>query len=42
MKEAERCANCKWYQMARRRCLNDDTQTSQNLYCEDWEEINAD
>lgn len=38
---AERCANCKWYQMARQRCLKDDTQTSRNLYCEDWEDING-
>lgn len=37
----ERCANCKWYQMARQRCCKDDTQTSKNLYCEDWEEING-
>jgi len=35
----ERCANCKWYQMYRQRCLKDDTQTSKNMYCEDWEDI---
>lgn len=36
---AERCANCKWYVKAR--CSKDDTQTSRNLYCEDWEDING-